>query len=105
MILRNSNVYLLSCDQKMSQRITVSTILKLPILERVSGIENFLFIPQLPDAVIIVSSAPTAVLAENLRGTFPDGIFLLTLITDVDGFLPQAAWDFIRTHTGLLPVR
>jgi hypothetical protein len=103
-IIRNSKVYLLSCDKEMSQGIALTAILKRPALDRVPGLENFLFIPQLPEAVILVSSTPTATLAENLRRAFPDRIFMLSLVTDVDGYLPKAAWEFIRANTGFVPV-
>jgi hypothetical protein len=96
MIINLSRTYILVCDKHMSAAIGVRAALKLGSLESVPGVENFLFIPQLPDSVVIVSTVGTAALAEGLRSMFPGQLFMLSSIAEMDGFLPKAAWDFIQ---------
>ena len=92
-------------DKEMSGTIAMRALFKQPSLDAVPGVDDFLFIPELPDAAILVSSVGTATLAEGVRAIFPNRLFVLSAVTEVDGFLPKAAWEFIQAHGNNSPFR
>jgi hypothetical protein len=68
--------------------------------EKVPEIQNYLLLPNI-DCVFLESSSSSQILAEKLRQVFPNLVFIIVPITEADGLLPQAAWNFVNSTRGL----
>ena len=80
MIINLKRTYLMAFDKEMSGTIAMRALFKQPSLDAVPGVDDFLFIPELPDAAILVSSVGTATLAEGVRAIFPNRLFVLSAV-------------------------
>jgi hypothetical protein len=91
--------YLLVAAENLTDRIRLKGMLHWNPFETIPEILNYLLLPNM-DCVFIVSESPTDVLAEKLRKTFPNVVFIITPIHEVDGLLPEAAWAVINGTRG-----
>ena len=84
--------YLLVADETLTDRIRLKGMLHWNPFEAVPEIRSYFLLPNI-DCIFIASESRIDVLAEKLRQTFRNLVFIITPIHEVDGLLPEAAWE------------
>jgi hypothetical protein len=84
--------YLLVVEENLTDRIRLKGMLRWNPFKAIPEIRRFLPLPKI-GCIFLESDSPTAVLAEKLRQSFPNVRFVLIPMHEVDGFLPDAAWE------------
>jgi len=102
-LIPQTRIYLLHGEKDMMSSIALSSLLGLPnSVGTIPTIQNFLSVPNLPEAMFLISSSTATELAAGFRTRFPGKLFVITSADDIDGLLPKAAWDFLNAQRAQL---
>jgi len=94
-----TRIYLLHGEKDMMSSVALSALLHLPnSIENIPIIRNFLSVPNLPEAMFLISSSTATELAAEFRTRFPGKLFVITSADEIDGLLPKVAWDFLNAQ-------
>jgi hypothetical protein len=94
-----TKIYLLHGERDMMSSVALSALLKLPnSIATIPAIQDFLAVPNLPEAMFLISSSSASELAAELRARFPQKLFVIASADEIDGLLPKAAWDFLNAR-------
>ena len=96
-LTRIHKTFLLVPDENLANRIRLKRMLGGNDFDKIPEIKDCVVLPAI-DCILIESELPTSLLAEQLRQLFKGALFILTPVAELDGVLPQEAWNFINAR-------